>query len=279
MRILITVVSADETICRTIEARQGQLVPESFRKRDHDAFAGASFELTCFKVVGSVSEDQLLDYLERRMKPDTCGIVILSDRSLGLATRSLSDLYFMNEYDQHGPAKSPHNMLSSLLNRVLKDFGHLTIRFVDAKYQKILRLPVRNFVAPELEQLRKACVSSIDTPAFPRRLDAALGAFRDRQQPKRKSSYRDEYLIDDEKKHFQLGHERHARADTGHPHVRLCRLGNLHRFGRGFDHEQHYNVSMDGKNATMDGKYPDCHGEERSGEGRPHLNMFTNDFF
>lgn len=185
----------------------------------------------------------------------------------------------MNEYDQLEPTRSPHNMLSSLLNRVLKDFGHLTTRFVDAKYQKILRLPVRNFVAPELEQLRKTCVRSIDTPAFPRRLDAVLGTFRNRQKPKRKSSYQAEYLVDDGKKHFQLGHERHARADTGQPHVRLCQLGNLHRFGRSFDHEQHYNVSMDGDNVTMDGEYPNCHDVKKSGDKRPHLNMFTNDFF
>ena len=103
--------------------------------------------------------------------------------------------------------------------------------------------------------------------------------FRSRQRPKRKSSYDDEYLVDDEKKHFRLGHERHSRADTGLPHVRLCRLSNLYRFGRSFDNRQHYNVSMDKDIIVMDGDYPNCHGERMSGKGQPYLNMFTNDFF
>jgi hypothetical protein len=277
MRIRIIVVSPDELICRTIKDRQGQLVPEVFR-RNHDAFGNSSFQLSCLQA-STLSLQQLLDRIEPDLTDDTDGVVIISDRTLGLATRPLSDLYFVNEFDQIGQAKSPQNMLSSILNRVLRDFRILTIRFVDIKYQKLFRLPARNFIAAEFGNLRNTCVNSIGEPDFQRRLDGVLASFRHRQHPKRKSDYKDEYLVDDQRKHFQLGHEQHAQADTNPPHTRLCRLSNQHRFGCRFDQHQHYNVSMEGKNARMNSAYPDCHDQMRPGEGRTHLNIFTNDYF
>ena len=125
--------------------------------------------------------------------------------------------------------------------------------------------------------MRAVCRRSIDTEGFPRRLDTILAKFRDRQHPKRKSGYQDAYLVDDRAKHFRLGLEHHAHADTGPPHTRLCRLSNGHRFGCGFKSEQHYNVSME--RDRMTGTYPDCHGVNQAGEARTHLNMFSNDFF
>lgn len=279
MHVLLIVATPDPVFRQAVDSRQGLLVPESFRRNNHEAFGGARFELSCLRDT-SISLEQLRDHAARKIDDQTVGVAVLADRRLGLGRRPLSDVFFVNEFDQHGVVKSPQNFLTALLNRVLRDFRALSIRFEQGKYQKILRLPLRNFVAPEIDDVRTVCLNAIEQAAFADRLDAQLARFRGRQHPKRKGSYAAEYLVDDESKHFALGHERHARADTAiPPHDQWCIASNRHRFGRKFDRDQHYNVSLDGENSRMTGVYPDCHGQSRSGAGKGHLNMFTNDFF
>jgi hypothetical protein len=280
MHTLLLVVTPDEVIRQTIDDRQGLVVPETYRRKEHDAFGVTRIVVSCLLAHGGVTQQRVFDHIAERRTGETAGVVIVSDRRVGLGGPPLSDIYFLNEYDQFGVAKSPQNFVASILNRVLRDFRVLTLKFADAKYQKIFRLPLRNFAAAEIADLRDTCSNSIEMAGFADRLDALLSRFRRRQQPKRKSDYQDEYLVDDKGRHFQLGHEHHAQAETKiPPHNLLCLLGNRHRFGRAFDHLRHYNVSMDGENATMDDTYPDCHSNERSGGGKRHLNMFTNDFF
>lgn len=279
MQILIVVVARDPLICRAIESLQEQLVPETFRRHNHAAFGGARYKLSCLSGAKGTSHGQLIAHLEERRTDDTQGILIISDRRLGLAAPPLSDVYFINEFDQNGAIGRPDNFVSALLNRALADFRVLTRRFRDGKYQRIFRLPLRNFQAAELDDLRQTCRDSIDVPDFANRLDSVLASFRWRMRPKRKEGrYSERYLVDDVQKHFRLGFERHARAETGPPHTILCLVKNRHRFGRSFDHEQHYNVSLE-DNATMIGRFPNCHNQMRSGKKRKHLNMFTSDFF
>jgi hypothetical protein len=279
MHVLLIVATPDAAFCQAVDSRQGLLVPESFRRNNHEAFGGARFVLSCLKET-SVSLEQVRDHADGMIDDRTVGVAVLADRRLGLGGRPLSDVFFVNEFDQHGTVKSPQNFLTALLNRVLRDFRALSIRFEQAKYQKILRLPLRNFLAPEIDDLRTVCLNAIDQAAFADRLDAQLAPFRERQHPKRKGSYAAEYLVDDADKHFELGHERHARAERAiPPHDPWCIAANRHRFGRKFDGDQHYNVSMDGENTRMTGAYPDCHGQYRGGGEKRHLNMFTSDFF
>jgi len=114
---------------------------------------------------------------------------------------------------------------------------------------------------------------------FGREIDAFLRDMRQRQKPKKASDYPDVYYVDDDGKHFQLGPEHHAQAETAiPPHQTLCVIANRMRFGRKFDGTTHYNVSRD-KNASMKGDYPDCHGVSRLHGKDSHINMFTNDYF
>lgn len=277
MRILIVVVSPDEAICRVVEHRQGQLIPGAYRQPKHRIFGQATFQLIACRATLPIKIESLLDRIEALADVSTKGVVIVADRRYGLAQPPLSDIYFVNEFDQHGALRSTQNFLSLIFNRVLRDFGYLLAQFSNKKFEKILRLPVRNFVAKEIREMRLICQQTTDVQGFSYRLDGVLNKLRKRQHPNRKSDYDDVYVVDDKDKHFRLGLEDHARADTGTPHIRLCRLSNAYRFGCGFTSNQHYNVSME--KGHMTDSYPNCHGEYRLGENQTHLNMFTNDFF
>ena len=138
MRILIVVASLDEAICRLVESRQGLLVPESFRGRDHRTFGQFRFQLVPLPVKTPLAIDDPLKRLDTLLDASTKGVVLVADRRLEVACPPLTDLYFVNEFDQHGPLRSPQNFLSALLSRVLRDFGYLLAQFSAIKSEKIL---------------------------------------------------------------------------------------------------------------------------------------------
>jgi hypothetical protein len=215
------------------------------------------------------------------------GYVLLVERGLevsagpGIRTVTLACIFDA----PIGLIVSPQNFLKREVVRAVKFFR--SIKASVEGHHGIWRLPIRNFesqhfrdfvgwmanghnlndvsrvhnqVQSHMQQLRKALV-----------------------QPRRQSSYQTKYCVDDRSRYFVLGHEEHARIDTATPHVSLCVALNSFRFGIKLSEEHHFNVSMgDGDRTHIAGEFIGCHGEERvvgRGEGRKHLNMFSNDFF
>jgi hypothetical protein len=278
MEIRIVVVCEDLTVLQTVETHQGQLVPERFRRRNHEAVRGASFNVSGLSLAVPGSHQLLIDHIGLPDPEQTVGIIVISAGAYKLASPPLSDIYFMSDAPLERPVSRPDNLVSALIGRALTDFVAFTARFDDKKWQKILRLPNQNFQAEELTRLRAVCRQTIDQKDFGEQLDKALKAFKPRIKPKRKEgNYPNKYIIDDHAKHFEFGHEEHAQADTGPPHTTWCVAANRHRFGRGFRSIEQYNVSRDG--GVMNGTYLDCHGSPKGGDGEDHLNMFTNGFF
>ena len=206
-------------------------------------------------------------------------MILLTDGRLPALVQSLGDIFSVNSFAAPAFGHNVANLLTTTLAKVLRTYRYFSTRFDDLKYQQILRLPLRNFDALEVNDIRTACRDMMNRGNFGRELDQVLARFRKRQCPKKASTYRTVYFVDDDKKHFILGRETHARADTGKPpHTDFCILGNTFRFGRRFDGTKHFNVSRD-RDLLMTGDYPDCHDVERSGRDAQHLNMFSNDFF
>jgi hypothetical protein len=191
---------------------------------------------------------------------------------------NLGDQFNVHRFNPPNSGKQVANQLTATLTRSLRAFRYLMKRFDDGKYQHIFRLPLRNFDAPEIARMRALCRNMMHRN-YGRELDALLQEMRERQMPKKASTYPDVFLVDDDGKHFQLGPERHAQAETAMPpHDVFCVISNSFRFGRRFDGATHYNVSRD-RDGSMSGKYADCHGSVRSHKKRSHINMFTNDYF
>ena len=99
-----------------------------------------------------------------------------------------------------------------------------------------------------------------------------------RQQPKKASSRPKKYLVDDAGKYFEYGFERHARVETViPPHLIQCGLNSEYRFGRRFDRERHFNVSL-GRDERLTFTFADCHGGAQPRSEVSHANIFPNDF-
>ena len=278
MDIRIFVVCQDPMIQQTVDHLQGQLVPERFRRNRHAALRGDKPVVSSLILHAPESQQQILDAVGPVDPEQVAGVIVLALGPYALARAPLSDVYFMSDVGLDYPIERPENLVSSLIGRVLTDFVALSARFQNRKFEKILRLPVRNFQAIELTQLRDTCRQTLAQQDFGGALDRGLAAFKKRQKPKRKEgNWQNKYLVDDNNNHFELGHEHHAQADTGPPHTALCVAANRHRFGHRFLSIEQYNVSRDG--GTMNSQYSDCHGTPKSGSGADHLNMFTNDFF
>jgi len=279
MSLLTLIISADTRIIETVAARRLALVPADFRAEGFAKLGGEEVILSYFQVDRRTSVDNLLSHLADIVADKTSGVILLSDGQLPSLAETLGDVFSVNTFVPPAFGRSVENVLAAKLSKVIKAYRYFRTRFDNLKYQQIIRLPLRNFDAPEIERMRSACRDMTARGNFAVEFDAILSDLRQRRQPKKASNRDSVYIVDDRGKHFALGKEVHAKADTTiPPHTTMCRLQNTFRFGRRFDGSKHFNVSLE-QNRPMDGNYYDCHDAQRPGGGENHLNMFSNDFF
>lgn len=280
MRLLIIVATPDPDVERVILQRREGLVPAPARDQVSRFLHGARLSISCFLGQPSSTHESFVSHLKNLLTSEVQGVVIAIDRSISHLVGALQNVCFVFRYDSEKEIKSPANFFGAKFAAILANYVNFARRFDNAKDRKLLTLPLRNFDARELRDLRALCADPGGERRFAEDLDQQLKALRQRQKPKRYSDYEHVYIVDDQGKHFALGRERHARADTRQPpHNDICALGKDFRFGRRFDADAHFNVSMGREDQRMTGMYFDCHGDARSGERRTHLNMFANDFF
>ncbi len=278
MSILIVFVTADRAVCDIVAERRTALVPSDLRANGFAELGGDEVILSAYCVTKQSTLDDLLTHICALNLQAAKGVLILTDNSLPDLTDILGDLFSVSRFDLPEHGRKHSNVIGSIIAKCLRSFRYYNTRFNDLKYHQVLRLPLRNFEAAEIGDLRNLCHDMMNSDNFGRQLDRLLHLLRQRQRPKKASSRPDIYFVDDAAKHFRFGKEMHARADTAcPPHNYLCRLGNQFRFGCSFDGTRHFNVSRD--KGIMNDDYPDCHDMRRSGQGTTHLNMFTNDFF
>jgi hypothetical protein len=100
---------------------------------------------------------------------------------------------------------------------------------------------------------------------------------RERQTPKVESSYRTTFIVDDEQRYYEYGKEKHAKSDTKiPPHAELGSVAGTYRFGKKYDPERHFNVSL--QKGEIGGSFGDCHDTPTVVAPCSHINMFPNDF-
>ena len=164
--------------------------------------------------------------------------------------------------------------------RMLRAFGTVLDKFRRGDDGKLLTLPLRNFKAQELAEIARLCREVHSSGNFSDDVEKQLAGLRARVRPRRKSSYKTKYMVDDLERLFAYGPETHARFATGEPHKPSCEVAALFRFGVRLDESRHYNVSeTEGDHTKIEGDFPDCHGEVHPVRGKTHLNMFANDYF
>lgn len=273
--LIIAFITSATAVLETVTEKRLALLPHEVRKNGFDYLGGVEPVITAFDTSRGKTVDDLLGWLNWR---NASGVMLLTDDTLSDLVRLLGDQFNVHRFTPPAYNLNPDNQLRAMIAKCLRSYRYLATRFSDAKYQQIFRLPLRNFVAADTERMQVLC-RDMTQRNYGREIDALLRDMRKRQFPKRASDhYEDLYYVDDDKKHFRLGLERHARAETAiPPHNVLCTIANCFRFGQHFDGAIHYNVSRDGDSIV--GIYTDCHGVNKQHTRPTHINMFTNDFF
>jgi hypothetical protein len=172
------------------------------------------------------------------------------------------------------------NFFRSTLAKTIKEFVMFSRLFEDAKYMKCFLLPLSVFVANEMRDLEDLLGLGNREGIFGHNLNSTVEKIRRRQFPKPFSRYATTYLRDDADRWFEWGHEEHARVETTiPPHDLICRVNSRFRFGRRYDENRHFNVTVRGERDKISGSIVNCHREMTAVSSRSHLNVFPNGYF
>jgi len=270
MKLVIVVATPDAALAKTVGRKKTALIDSATQAK------ASSFGVKVNVLSASpTSAEEFLRYLVD-LGIDADGIITILDSRLNSYGTTLSPFFFVVPLGNARDNFNHQNLLRSAYNNGLRSFLVFFERFSKLQYKKILLLPFSNFSSSKFVDLKTIFLNGIRTKGFGDSLDRAIASLRELQKPKTSTPYQDSYLIDDRGRYYQLGHERHARAETGcPPHSLLCIAGARFRFGARFEDWLHYNVSS--AQGAISGNFVSCHGGTQSVSTRSHVNLFPND--
>jgi hypothetical protein len=278
MKIWIGVVSPNEAIRTLVGTKKASIVPPDLLEPHR--FAGRKLTVRTSVFVpgdGAPTPEQLESFVNQQAWDSDAIIILFDDDFLHLLEHVRSSCFCVALVSMQEGANL-QNAVHRATARALKGWWQLQLRFLEAKDMKLLSLPLRNFQADELLHLANSVRAA---PAdLANDLQEGLKALRSRIRPRRRSPRKTLYVVDDAKRFYVFGHERHARPETGGDHRPSCALGARFRFGCRIDDERHFNVSeSEGDKTSISGKFKNCHDVENEEKRTTHLNMFASDLY
>lgn len=270
MSTSIVVLTQDETLSRLIGFKKTFFIPSDLRKRYPQV------SIVPYRANAETTIEALALYFSEL---ESDGVILLCDNRLAHLVPMLGTPLFTVIFDHSLGGKPPHNYFGMILSKILKAFSAFEVRFNDQKMRKLLVLPLRNFVADELTQLHALFRNGVRVDGdFAPSIDRLLSELRNRQRPKVDKNYSKRYIVDDQIRYFEYGHEVHAQLESVvPPHSPLCSVNGAFRFGKRYDSRRHFNVSREGE--RLSGIFQDCHGADAELDQCSHVNMFANDFY
>lgn len=281
MKLFICLVTPSEKLRRHFGRGKSSILPKEAFNRGPFANQQAHTTVAAWTPVTPFSSADLERFLLLRGRDyDACVLVV--DIVWQHYVQDIINAMFTVFFEAEAAVGNPHNFFSGIFARAFRNFGTVLAKFRRGDDRKLLALPLRNFSANELTEIARLCreVSLSRSGTFSDDVERQLSRLRTRVRPRRKSSYKTTYVVDDSERFFAYGPETHARFATGEPHKPSCEVAALFRFGVRLDERRHYNVSeTEGDRTTIKGDFPDCHGEVHAVRGETHLNMFASDYF
>ncbi len=270
---MLVFVSANRDACQLFRTSQTALIPsEIFKKL---GALGRNFFVGVYETNNNNGRSLAQFILDG--KADS--VILLTDIHCRHLTQSYSDACFSVPIDLGGDAKQYKNRVRSVLNTTLKHQTAFSLLMSDAGSMQPLILPLRNFEAKEIPELRRLFSQEMLEKDFTQRVTKIVAQLNKRKGPRRETDSKEKHFFDDKKKLFSYGYERHAQVETKPPHDALCRLNGYFRFGSKLDERRHFNVTKeDGEFTKISGNFPNCHGAIAWVGETTHINMFANDF-
>lgn len=274
MKFFIGVISENVDVRRFVGRRKESLIPEDFRKGT-DALVREIAAATWDPAAGSA--DDLADFLLDHVAAVDGALLLVNESRADLIEGCAPAFHVVLIPDQK-VGKSLQNFLQMYVAAGLRNFRRLAAMMRRGDDGRLLQLPIRNFVAPELREIARLAMARGGDGELAGQIEQQMVQLRRRVRPRKRSDYKHTYAVDDEKKFFRFGHERHGSFATGGDHTPTCELRGHFRFGHRLDCQRHYNVSTgEGDTTTIQGEFLNCHDEVETFAARSHLNMFSND--
>jgi hypothetical protein len=275
MKLQISLITTSEELSRYVGLRKGAAVPEGWRTRPIVGAAALPIAVNSLVVNEKTSVADIEEFFFS-VAENSEALIVLYDVAAQRWIERYLDCVFAIPFNCGNVAVNANNLLNSILSKALKHFRIYASAFGATKNTKPLLLPFRNFSAKELQALRKL-FSSPEIQGFANELETNLALLRNRQSPKKSSTYRVVYYVDDDARYFEYGHEQHARNETAiPPHNAVCILSGNFRFGIRYDPLRHFNVSLSNEK-RISGHFLGCHEQRSEISPRSHLNIFPND--
>jgi hypothetical protein len=212
--------------------------------------------------------------------------LIIVDELLYPGLESIKNALFFGVVDTTKHSKNLQSEIMNVLDKLLKNLLISNEIMSDLGNEQAMRLPVRNFKSEELNRLCEIYTQVYLIQDFQKEVMARIGKKKGvlkTKRPRRSSSSKEKYFVDNEDKHFSFGSEEHSKVETKPPHNSSCIINGNFRFGKKISVCHHFNVSKGDSDETyIDGNFINCHDERiciKKPKGKTHLNMFTNDFF
>lgn len=282
MKIFVGLVAADERLRRHFGLGKEAIIPKDALNRGFFDGRGVRVLQSTYIPDGTPTATELERFvLSRAMESEACLLIVDADW-LHLAA-DVRNSVFIVSFQNSSVGSSVQNFFHHTTAKALKALGQVMARFYKGEDGNLLMLPLRNFQAGELVEIARLCREENLQPNFGDLIEGQLVGLRRRLRPRRRTSFKTIYAVDDAKRFFVYGRERHARFATGGEHGVHCEIAAHLRFGTRLDAERHFNVSeTEGDETSISGVFRDCHNAEREVKTHPrvtHLNMFANDYF
>lgn len=279
MKLFICLVTPDEKLRRHFGRGKDGIIPAEVFKRGPLAHNRPQVTVIAWTPTAPFSSADLERFLLHRARGhDACILVV--DVEWRQHVRDIGNAAFVVPFEAEAAGENPKNFFFGIFARTLRNFAQILAKFRRGDDGKLLALPLRNFKADQLVEIARLCREEPMSGSLSNDVEQQLAGLRTRVRPRRKSSFKTTYAVDDATRFFAYGLERHAQFGTGTPHRPYCEVAGLFRFGVRLDERRHYNVSeTEGDRTKIEGDFPDCHGEAHAVADKTHLNMFANDYF
>lgn len=274
MRLLIVVVSDNPDLRRFAGRSKDSLVPSDFRSGSNP-LVNDVIAVSWNPATGS-SADLAEFVLERALDVD--GVLFLVGESRANLLSDFGSACHVVIIPDQGVGDSIQNFFQKHIAAGLRNFRRMSAMIGRGDDGKLLRLPIRNFSAKELQEIARVVLVRGGERQFADEIEKQMVSLRRRVRPRKRSEFKQTYIVDDDQKFFRYGQERHGSFSTGGTHTARCELQGRFRFGHPCDCERHYNVSKgEGDKTSISGNFTNCHDEVETFAATSHLNIFSND--
>jgi hypothetical protein len=268
-RILIVVV--DDKLAAHIRGEGDRIIPKEWLTKGYFQERGASLTASAF-VISENSQALYNEIVKLRQKAD--GIILIYQKETSPQVKFYARSCFVRTLEKGGNFS---NMLARNISITLREFAAFSKYFDAMKYQQLCLLPFDIFRAHEFNVLCNLLATG--DKHFISMLPNIFSEFKRRQQPKRTGRSPKIYYVDDTQLFFIYGPEKHSRVEVAEPpHSSYCALNSDFRYGRRYDPERHFNVSLETDKSVFTRNFTGCHGQAQGPAATTHFNIFPNGF-